>query len=227
MFFRTPTAAAAALPEIYDAIASDFNATRQAPWAELERLFERTPPSAKILDLGCGNGRLVPLFQQKNCAVIGVDPAEKLLEFARKSFPETEFLRGDFAHIPLANESCDEVWAVASFHHLPSVTMRKEALQEVSRVLKLNGSLVLTVWNLWELPQYKNAEMKAFWRAVFLPRWKRQDFLIPWGKEKIPRYYYAFRLAELQDLVVESGFKLVEAFTTENICLRFQKIALS
>jgi len=42
----------------------------------------------KILDLGCGNGRLLNFLKNKKIEYIGVDNSEKLLLEAQKQYPE-------------------------------------------------------------------------------------------------------------------------------------------
>jgi len=42
----------------YDAFAADFSATRKNSWPEFELLFPLLKKQDRILDLGCGNGRL-------------------------------------------------------------------------------------------------------------------------------------------------------------------------
>ena len=234
MFFWSPQQAAQKLSEVYDAIAEDFSETRQKNWKELEMLFESTPEGANILDVGCGNGRLNILFEKKNCVVTGVDISSKLLDVAKKSFPETKFLQGSFTNLPCADESFDEVWTIASFHHLGSEEDRMKSLQEMQRVLKPGGQIVMTVWNLWDQEKYLPHKQRAFWRSLVFPKWKKRDFLIPWAAHKTPRYYHSFPYPELEKLARLNGFSVVECWGLKgdekgeilgckNICLRLQK----
>ncbi len=41
----------------------------------------------KVLDLGCGNGRLLNVLQNKNIDYIGVDNSENLLLNAQNAYP--------------------------------------------------------------------------------------------------------------------------------------------
>lgn len=234
MFFWTPQQAASTLSAVYNRIADEFDSTRESVWKELRILFEKTPLRAKILDLGCGNGRLTALFEQKNCTITGVDPSEALLQIAQKKHPKATFRKGNFLNIPAPNNRFDEVWCVASFHHLPTQHSRLKALQEIHRVLRQKGECILVVWNIWDQTQYRALRWRAFWRSVFLPWWSKRDFLIPWGKEKIPRYYHSFIPEDLIKLARKNGFILVEYWGTHdgekgpiknsrNICFRLQK----
>jgi cyclopropane fatty-acyl-phospholipid synthase-like methyltransferase len=45
-------------------------------------------PGQKVLDLGCGNGRLFKILKNKNVKYVGVDNSEKLLLEAQKQYSE-------------------------------------------------------------------------------------------------------------------------------------------
>ncbi len=210
MFFWRPSQAAALLPGLFDRIAEEFSGTRSAPWSELRELFQKTPKGATVLDAGCGNGRIVPLLREKKCTISGVDISKNLLDIARRKYPGVEFRDGDLRHIPFPKNMYDEVWCIASFHHLPTQRDRIMALLEMRRVLKRKGEIVMTVWDLWHAKKYSSERRNALIRSIFLPFWAKRDLLISWGKEKIPRYYHAFSREELLKLARKTGFSVVE-----------------
>lgn len=233
-FWFSPTQAADGLANVYDLISQDFSRTRQQTWGELEVLLDGTPRGSRVLDIGCGNGRLFPLLHQKQCEVAGIDISEGLRDIAQKRFCDADIRVGDFCHIPFGEGVFDEIWAVASFHHLPTQKQRIKALREMSRVLKKHGQIVMTVWNLWDQVRYKRQKRHARWRSIFLPWWDKRDFLIPWGQKKIPRYYHSFSVDNLYQLAQQSGFRVLECWGShsgkkgdtqgsENICLRMEK----
>lgn len=229
MTFLTPQKAAEQSITTYTSIAEDFSRTRETPWAEFSDLAKKTPNGASIADIGCGNGRLLSFFQKIKNPIhyTGIDPSDGLLKEAKKRFPEENyFFTGSFASIPLEEESQDEVWAIASFHHLATEKERRNALKNIRKVLKTNGRLVMTVWNLWEqskyFPQKESARKRAFWN----PYWNTRDFLIPFGKEKEMRYYYGFAKEELLEMLEEEGFTMEECFFSEgakNLCITARK----
>ncbi|MBI2459383.1 MAG: class I SAM-dependent methyltransferase [Parcubacteria group bacterium] len=71
----------------YEEIAADFDLTRKKQlWPELLRLTEPVKNGDRVLDVGCGNGRLLEAFGEKKISYLGVDNSEKLIETARKNF---------------------------------------------------------------------------------------------------------------------------------------------
>ena len=70
----------------WEDMAEKFSNTRQYIWPELKSLVKYVKDGDKILDLACGNGRLVKLFKNKQVSYIGVDNSERLIKIARKKF---------------------------------------------------------------------------------------------------------------------------------------------
>jgi len=48
-------------------------------------------PSARILDLGCGNGYVASLLARLGCRVIDADVSEDGIALARQAYPQIEF----------------------------------------------------------------------------------------------------------------------------------------
>jgi SAM-dependent methyltransferase len=198
----------------YNLIADDFSRTRSFVWEELKPLADYIIPGEKILDLGCGNGRLLQIFKGKNIDYFGVDSSEKLIEIAKKRYPNKKFQVADALNLPFPNNYFDKIYSIAVLHHIPSVEFRRRFLKEAKRVLKPEGLLILTVWNWWD-----------FWRGWFLGNYFKfitkytllkifgkskldfKDVFIPWG-DKIQRYFHCFTLKELSSLVREINFQI-------------------
>ncbi len=67
----------------YDLIAQKFSQTRKHFWRGLEFIKDYTHENDNVLDFGCGNGRLLGLFENQNINYWGVDVSEKLIECAK------------------------------------------------------------------------------------------------------------------------------------------------
>jgi ubiquinone/menaquinone biosynthesis C-methylase UbiE len=140
----------------YDLISNDFDRTRSFNWQEVKPFIDRfIKPGDKILDLGCGNGRMFDLLKEKRIIYTGVDNSEKLIEIAKQKFINSgaEFLVSNVLKLPFSESSFDSIVSLAVFHHIPSEQFRQDFFQEIKRVLKNNGFLILTTWNLWQNPK--------------------------------------------------------------------------
>jgi ubiquinone/menaquinone biosynthesis C-methylase UbiE len=103
----------------------------------LDELAGRLPGGARVLDLGCGAGRVARRLSER-FDVTGVDISEEQLRLARANAPEASFVHGDFTQIDLPDGSFDAVTALYSFVHVP----REEhagLLARIARWLKAGG----------------------------------------------------------------------------------------
>ncbi len=201
----------------YDEISKEFSDTRSFAGKEFEPFREYLRPGQTIMDLGCGNGRLLQYLEkeasawhQKTFSYHGVDSSKNLLSEARKKYPNRTFQIGDMTKIPAKDNSIDVLFCIRAFHHLPDRETRLIALKEIKRVVKPHGILILTVWNLWQ-KKYLMQLVKAMVRSIVtLGKYAPNDTFIPWGKEKKPRYYHAFTIGEIQQLCRKSGLSILE-----------------
>lgn len=208
--------------ESYNAIAGEFSNSRSYNWADFEFFKPYLSKNAEIVDLGCGNGRLIKFLDQyylgNDYRYIGIDNSENLLKHAQHQFPRKVFLPGDQLNLPLESGQADLILNVAAFHHIPSRNLRLEALLEMKRILKKNGVLILTVWNLWQLKYLKQIFSAFIQSLISFGNLAPNDLFIPWKnshkKVLATRYYHNFLPWELRSLVKKSGFKIVKSFYT-------------
>lgn len=209
----------------YNLIAEDFSRTRYSIWPELYILGKHVKKGEKVLDLGCGNGRLFELFQDKNIDYIGVDNSEKLIELAKKKYPEGKFQVGDALNLAFANNFFDKVYSVAVLHHIPSKELKIQFLKSVKRILKPGGVLILTVWKFHQFKEYYLILKYTLLKLIGKSKLDWGDIFKPWGK-KIKRYYHCFSKKELLNLVKEVDFKIKEIGVVKNIKGNRQNIYL-
>ncbi|MFA4890847.1 MAG: class I SAM-dependent methyltransferase [Candidatus Gracilibacteria bacterium] len=190
----------------YDLIAEDFSKTRNTEWKEFEQFLPHIKNEQTLADIGCGNGRFFKFISKhKRVSYTGVDFSKRLLKEAKR-LNKAKFIYGDILKIPLKPSSQDIIACIAVLHHIPTIKLRKKAVRELWRILKKKGTLLLTVW---DLIKQKNC--------------KKGDNFIPWGKEKIPRYYYAFEEKELEKLLLPH-YKIIKKSHGKNLTYICEKL---
>ena len=106
------------------------------------RMF-RPSKGMNILDVGCGTGSHLELYQRYNCNLYGIDMSPSMLEVARQRLGDSARLDlGDASHMPYDDDLFDLVFAMLTLHEM-SPAVRSAVLKEIQRVLKKDGRLLL------------------------------------------------------------------------------------
>ncbi len=153
----------------YDAFAADFHATRNRPWPEFELLKQYIKPKAKVLDVGCGNGRLRH-YLPNEVIYTGMDISEKLIKIAQKEHPNASFVQHDFVNIwPQEMTHFDVIVGIASYHHILSKAQQQQFLENALAALQPGGILFLTTWKLPQKHRIANWTRGRFvnWNVPF------------------------------------------------------------
>ena len=203
--------------EVYDKIADHFSDTRSFLWEDLASFRDFVKEDDRVLDIGCGNGRLYQLFTQNTRFIendtiiyVGLDISEKLIEIAKDKYPECKFVVGDMRELPFEENSFDVAFNLVAFHHLPDRESQLKALQEVNRVMKKGGKVILLNWNAysdWVINKIAKGDYEDLGSQLFRVPWKTPD-----KKVLGDRIYYGFKMQELEGLFGEVGFSLEDQY---------------
>lgn len=186
----------------YDNFATTFsNSRKNHPWPELQYIIEdmRIYQYNSVLDIGCGNGRFLEEANKLDFIpwiYLGIDSSEWMIWEAIKLHPHDQFKVLWMQDIWDLDESFDVLLFLASFHHLDSRNERIQVLHNAKKLLKSNGRIYMTNWNLLEQERYQKNH-----------RWNG-EFDIKIGE--FIRYYHGFTITELDELFKEAGYGIIE-----------------
>lgn len=108
------------------------------------RMF-RPATGMSILDVGCGTGTQLELYQRYKCNLYGLDLSPAMLEVARKRLGDTAQLDlGDATKMPYEDDQFDLAISMLSLHEMPEDT-RSVVLNEMKRVLKKDEGRILLI----------------------------------------------------------------------------------
>jgi 2-polyprenyl-3-methyl-5-hydroxy-6-metoxy-1,4-benzoquinol methylase len=203
----------------YQDIAGDFDATRKKEiWPEIRKFAEKVKSGDSVLDLGCGNGRLLEALKGKEIKYLGVDNSSKLISLARENYPLQKFIVGDLLALDDINEitdgTYDFIFCLAALQHIPSQELKIKALKDIAAKLKIGGEIIISNWNLWANKKYRSQLIKNYFlRIVSRNEFDFNDLVFPWknsrGEKKSNRYYHAFTKKELRKLTHLAGLEVL------------------
>ena len=128
------------------------------------------PDTASVLDAGCGPGNLVPEFASRYGHVCALDASSRMLDIARAraaDFRNVKYYVGNIEALPFADESFDLVCSAGVIEYLPSID---RTLQEMHRVLRPRGLLVLSTTNANAPASWLRPALELLARVPFLAR---------------------------------------------------------
>ncbi len=199
----------------YQEIAADFDATRKKEiWPKMRELAEIVGERASVLDVGCGNGRLLEAFSNKTIKYLGLDNSPALVALAKSNYPDKEFRVLDILDLKLIPENnFDYIFCLAVLQHIPSQEMRLKSLKQMAAKLSPRGKLIISVWNLWKNKKYQPLLLKNYWLKITgRNELDYNDLMFPWrnsaGQKTSQRYYHAFTKRELEKLIKSAGLKV-------------------
>lgn len=189
--------------ESYERIAETFSVTRsKKSWDVLASLAAEVREGSSVLDLGCGNGRLLKALPNVNFSYTGIDSNPYLLSVARERYPDRQFVQESLETLELHGSHYDSIYCIATLHHLADESDRLSLLKKCNAALKPGGILFVTVWDLWQQKFMKYYLWHYSWKISW------NDMFIPWRATQAPvtRYVHAFTASELKRLFKKAGF---------------------
>ena len=125
---------------------------------------------ASVLDVGCGTGRLLRQAHTywPEAQLIGVDPANGMIEMAKRLTPNATFFTGMAEALPLQDASVDLALSTISFHHWQD---QAAGIREIARVLRPGGYFLLVDLSfpdwLGQVFRLKRVHSRARLQALF------------------------------------------------------------
>jgi ubiquinone/menaquinone biosynthesis C-methylase UbiE len=140
----------------------------------------------KICDVACGCGELSIRLIKRGCQVVGTDFDKKSITIAQAFSGKNSFALANAEKLPFKRDIFDKVVSVCALEHFSE---GETALKEIYRILKPNGSVVLTVDSLtYPLPERVVTAHKTRWHVS---------------------HYYS--LPELKEKLTELGFEVTHS----------------
>ncbi len=195
----------------YDTFAASFTASRGESEPGLERLLALLPAGARVLDLGCGQGRVAGLLSP-GCDYTGVDFSAGMLAEARRLHPGARFVQADLLAADweaLVGAAWDCVLLRAVLHHIPAYAARQRIVARAAALLAPRGVLALANWQFLRIPRLRKRIRP--WSEIGLDAaaLEPNDYLLDWRREgEGLRYVHLVDEAETRRLLADAGLSL-------------------
>ncbi len=218
--------------QFYQTFSNQFSATRQRIQPGVRKILAELKPDDNILDIGCGNGNVWHVLADRNHrgAYVGLDFSSEILKIAaldayerRAMLPGMRFpifllvdlIENDWAS-SIPSSPFNSVFLFAVIHHLPSVQVRSNVLQQISHVLTSESRLFISVWQFLNSSRLR-ARIQDWSKLCIDPHEiDPGDFLIDWRSGGTGlRYVHHFSEEELHLLASQNGFKVVNTFYSD------------
>lgn len=110
----------------------------------LDWLREHLEPKARILDYGCGYGRVTALLCEQDYTATGVDSAEAMIDKAWRLHPHLSFQKINPPHVPFSDGFFHAAVLFAVLTCIPSDYDQKATIDELARVVRPGGLLYIS-----------------------------------------------------------------------------------
>lgn len=155
----------------------------------------------RIIDIGCGFGRLADCYLDRFEQVVMLDGSMTLLRQAQERFRgKAVYIAADANHLPLAESSFDCVLMIRVFHHMPDTDW---ILSELRRILGAGGVFLFNYSN-------KLSARQLFRRLL---RWNKEN---PFVLEPVVsgQTIIQHHPAYVHQMLVKTGFSEMQYFGT-------------
>jgi len=146
--------------------------------------------AGRLLDVGCGPGGNLAVFQEQGWDVYGIDFTPEAVQQARARVGD-RIHAGTLETAPYKDGTFDVIFLSHSFEHFFSPS---QALIRLRQLLAPKGRLVITVPN--------SASLEA---GLFGPAWT------PW---ELPRHLYHFSPVTIRHVLEKAGFRVAQLKTS-------------
>lgn len=174
--------------------------------AAFERAVGRAVRGCRLLDVGCGTGGFSALAAEAGAEVWSVDASPEAVAITAARADGARALVAAAEVLPFADGSFDVVYCFSTLEHVADAG---DAVREMVRVLRRDGTIYLHTPNRWACFE---GHYKIFW-VPGLPRWLARAYLRARGRPTA--FLDTFRLltlAECRRLLDAAGARVERVF---------------
>jgi ubiquinone/menaquinone biosynthesis C-methylase UbiE len=126
--------------------------------------------SGSILDVGCGTAKLARALKRKGYDIYGLDYSEGMLKVAQQN-DNISLIMALSSKLPFKSDTFDLTISIALLHHLVYKKIVLRTIQEMIRVTKKNGKILI-----WD-----HSPLNPYWKVIMrkVPQDTGEEKIIP------------------------------------------------
>ena len=221
--------------QFYDEFADPFAQSRGFEQPGLRRALDFLPATGRLLDVGCGNGRLAHVLEDAGRAVeyLGIDFSARLLEIARRQSASLRSVQAQFLEIDITTPDWSSILPggrfeaialLALLHHVPGWQARCDVLTTLHSLLDVHGTVVVSAWQFMNEARLQRKVVP--WSTIGMSdeQVESGDVLLDWRRGGSGlRYCHLVSESELAALAQAAGLVLTDVYYADG---RSQKLNL-
>lgn len=162
---------------------STYQSVRKYTLLKKLQLISKYFKSGKILDIGCGTGEFLNICKSAKWQTVGIEPDDDAREMAIKNYGLDVRKESDLSLLEGGSFDIISMWHV--LEHVPKLN---ERIEELKRLIKPNGIIIIAV------PNCNSLDAKIY----------KQD----WAAYDVPRHLYHFSPQDISTLFSKHGMKV-------------------
>jgi ubiquinone/menaquinone biosynthesis C-methylase UbiE len=175
-------------------------------WFEREKAFlrENIKSDSLVLEVGCGNGRSIFDLLSVTQNITGIDHDPKTIDEAKKNFSSYKTINLQVANataLPFNNNTFEYVLCLSTFVNFADAKYR--ALEEMKRVLKSDGKIIMSVYNEDALP-----DRMSIYKKIGLKLQSVDNGKVVFDENFVDNISEQFSESELLDIFSKSNLKV-------------------
>lgn len=164
-------------------INSTYQSVRKYTLLKKLQLISKDFKTGNILDIGCGTGEFLNTCKSAKWETIGIEPDTDARQMASKNFGLDVREEGELKNLPGASFDIISMWHV--LEHVPKLN---ERVEELKRLIKPNGIIIIAV------PNRDSLDAKIYGKD--------------WAAYDVPRHLYHFTPKDIDSLFLKHDLKV-------------------
>ncbi|MEN8098216.1 MAG: class I SAM-dependent methyltransferase [Chloroflexota bacterium] len=213
--------------QFYDQFADQFAGARSLGQPSFNKILSLIPDGARVLDIGCGHGRIAQLLEMHRTGVRyhGLDFSDRFVGLGNAHAANFENIVAKFEAVDIMSSdwtrgldaaSYDIVLLLAVIHHIPGQSQRMMLVGQVASLLAASGLAIVSTWQF--LTNERMRRKIVPWDTLNIKEESLEpgDYLLDWKRGGVGyRYCHMVEPNQMQLYAQNAGLEVKDTFLAD------------